>query len=116
MRPATIAILAILACTSVTRRATPARTLRCDSCPCCGPKEGERRPAGAGLGDVASASASATAAGQLEGRQAAPTTATGGSGGERTRKWRVSRGPPEQRARPPTKLPLPLLKLGFAPG
>ncbi len=107
--------MAMLACISVTRRATPARTLRCDSRPRCGRTEGERRPAGAGLGDVTFASASAAVAGQLKGRHAAPSAATGGSGGERTRKWRVLRGPPEQRVRPPTMLTLSLLDWGLVP-
>ncbi len=100
----------------VTRGATPARTLRCVSRPGCGRTEEERRPAGAGLGDATLAKVSAEAVGQPSGRRAAPPAATVGSGGEWSQKWRVPRGSPDWRPRPPVLLLLTLLELGLVPG
>ncbi len=94
----------------------PTRTLRCVLRPGCGRAEEERRLAGAGLGGATQATELAEAAGQPMGRQAAPPAATVGSGGEWTQKWRVPRGSPDWRPRPPTLLRLMLLDLGLDPG
>ncbi len=115
-RAARLAATATLPFTSATREAPPTRTLRCVTRPGWGRMEGERRPAGAGLGGDTSASAMAIAAGQPRMRQAAPFTATGGSGGERSRKWWVLRGPPDVRSRLHMTLLLTLLEWGFDPG
>ncbi len=83
------------------RGAVPARPPCCDTRPCCGRGEGERRLAGPGLGGAAANAVLAKAVGRPPLlRHAALSIATVGDGWEWARKWPVLRGCPDACPRP----------------